>query len=1014
MFAPRSCRLFRFLLALALGGLVGAAVPAVADEQPTTSNPLLPRIGVERGLCVVTGSDAEQTGLDLAGASELTLFVVLPERSAVDRLRRRADQGGWLAHRLYVEAAADGRIGLASNLVDAVVIAGQTGIPKAELLRVLHPGGRIVRAGREPSIEAKPNPPGLGSWSHPYHGPDNNPLADDTIARAPYLTQFLGTPWYVPMPEVTVSAGGRVFKAFGHIAMKRRAWPMLNRLIALNGYNGTMLWERDLKPGFMIHRNTMIATPEVLYLADDESCKVLDAATGRLRREIVVPVGLSDGPVWKWMALEDGVLYALVGERELIDEVIRGTRTQPGWPWRGLGDAYAREDYPWGFGRTLLAIDPQTGRVIWHRREEKRLDARGLCMRNGRIYAYSGGNWLEAVDARTGQLIWRTSDPALLEAIGPHLHAQNPRQGFSSTSYIKCSDECIYFAGPQRQRLVAVSTKDGRLLWQYPVGNFQLVIRDDALYAMGRDDESKKFAPLTGEVLAELACFRGNCTRATGTVDAVFARGASHGGTLRLSLYGDQPRRLPAMRPACQDGVIAANGLLYWGPWMCDCNHSLVGVISLAPAGEFDFAKHADDKERLETADSSTTATDAVRELEITDRDWPTYRANNLRTAATPVAIPDNVQIAWTYTPPAANRPTAPIAVGEYVFVAGEDGAVRAIDAATGNVRWVAYTGGAVRYPPSVWEGRLYVGSGDGWVYAFEAVSGRPLWRFRAAPEDRRIPVYGNLISTWPVNSGVLVEDGVAYAAAGIVSHDGTHVYALDARTGRLKWHNKDSGRLMGEDVLAGVSVQGHLLLHDGKLYMAGGNVVSPAVYDAANGTCLNRLTDEWQKAPRGSELFLVNDQVVVAGRMLYSPREYIPSRYYAKYLLQASAGDVIVQGTEQTMMRIAAGSNTAKPKVLWQRPLFAETAAVVLGRNAVLAAGRTPVGEADADGNTESQTDASSTVSLVAALDPEDGRPLWVMKLPAAVEDWGLAVNRDGRVLVALLDGRVVCLQRR
>ena len=45
-----------------------------------------------------------------------------------------------------------------------------------------------------------------------------------------------------------------------------------------------------------------------------------------------------------------------------------------------------------------------------------------------------------------------------------------------------------------------------------------------------------------------------------------------------------QPFRIPLMRPDCHDGVIVANGLLYWGPWMCDCNLSLVGLIAVGPA----------------------------------------------------------------------------------------------------------------------------------------------------------------------------------------------------------------------------------------------------------------------------------------------------------------------------------------------------------------------------------------------------------------------------------------------
>ena len=32
----------------------------------------------------------------------------------------------------------------------------------------------------------------------------------------------------------------------------------------------------------MIHRNTMIATPEILYLADHKSCKLMVPSTGKI------------------------------------------------------------------------------------------------------------------------------------------------------------------------------------------------------------------------------------------------------------------------------------------------------------------------------------------------------------------------------------------------------------------------------------------------------------------------------------------------------------------------------------------------------------------------------------------------------------------------------------------------------------------------------------------------------------------------------------------------------------
>ena len=120
------------------------------------------------------------------------------------------------------------------------------------------------------------------------------------------------------------------------------------------------------------------------------------------------------------------------------------------------------------------------------------------------------------------------------------------------------------------------------------------------------------------------------------------------------------------------------------------------------------------------------------------------------------------------------------------VFTGGRDGAVRALDAATGNLRWMEYTGGAMYFPPVVWMGRVFAGSCDGRVYAYEAATGRSLWRITLAPKDRWIPMYGNLISRWPVSSGVLVHDGALHAAAGTMRYDGMYLYVLDPSNGRV------------------------------------------------------------------------------------------------------------------------------------------------------------------------------------------------------------------------------------
>ncbi|MHC4734986.1 MAG: class I SAM-dependent methyltransferase, partial [Planctomycetota bacterium] len=245
--------------------------------------PILDKIGTQRGICVVLGDRKCELAFRLAKQSQLLIYVQLPEAKDVEKARKVAANVGLYGTRIFVEKGSLKGLHLADNVADALVAVDKvSNISEKEVLRVLRPGGKALLGKR---VLIKPVPQGVDDWSHPYHGPDNNPQSTDQIARAPYLTQFLAEPWYCPMPEVTVVSGGRVFKAFGSRAFKRPQWPMLNTLIAMNAYNGTILWKKKLDPSFMIHRNTMIATPDTLYLADAVSCKLFDAATGELKDE---------------------------------------------------------------------------------------------------------------------------------------------------------------------------------------------------------------------------------------------------------------------------------------------------------------------------------------------------------------------------------------------------------------------------------------------------------------------------------------------------------------------------------------------------------------------------------------------------------------------------------------------------------------------------------------------------------------------------------------------------------
>lgn len=67
--------------------------------------------------------------------------------------------------------------------------------------------------------------------------------------------------------------------------------------------------------------------------------------------------------------------------------------------------------------------------------------------------------------------------------------------------------------------------------------------------------------------------------------------------------------------------------------------------------------------------------------------------------------------------------------------------------AGQGGVRWRVHTGGPVRSSPAVTATRVFIGSGDGSLYAIDRATGRTVWRFGAgSPVDASPAVAGGVV----------------------------------------------------------------------------------------------------------------------------------------------------------------------------------------------------------------------------------------------------------------------------
>jgi outer membrane protein assembly factor BamB len=139
------------------------------------------------------------------------------------------------------------------------------------------------------------------------------------------------------------------------------------------------------------------------------------------------------------------------------------------------------------------------------------------------------------------------------------------------------------------------------------------------------------------------------------------------------------------------------------------------------------------------------------------------------------------------------------------VYFGSRDGALYAVDFATGERRWrFSHRGSWVVGSPAVKDGRVYVGSSDGhFVQAVDAKAGTEVWRYEA---------HANVLS-----SPLLIGDALVVGTLRTDVPAG-ELIALDQATGGLRWHYRLDPAVLSSPVAA-----------DGELYVGAddGSVVA-------------------------------------------------------------------------------------------------------------------------------------------------------------------------------------------
>ncbi len=1000
----------RMLFAL-LGSLLYCGT-TIADDAVIE---LSKHLGKTPALVVVVCGDDQG---NLATVSELieqtpwTIFCRGTASPGMKKIRNWASERGLLGQRVYVVEDNGPSLWLAGDMADAVWVTPNVDNPPSEkeILRVLHPGGVLIASEK---VVVKPTPPGVDEWRHPYHNPDNNVMSQDNVARLPGELRFQTYPVYAAMPNQTLFSSGRIFFFSGHIAFHEREEPMLNKLTVLNAYNGLQLWSRPLNPKHVVHNVVKLATENEVVFAEGETLWVLDAATGQQRGKLSVPeeataAGDTD---WKWIAQEGDKLWAAFGPSDASVAEHRQKRRRGNWPWDLAFKHYKGITDNFGAARRLACYQYPEMKLLWSTKETHPFDARALCIEGGRIFQLAPQQYMLARDTATGKTLWRQTPETskeLFDAIGSAINRQGWGLGWATNCCARASDGVVCIAGPSFKRTIIVSFENGDLLWKTPIESPHPFFHDDVLYVMPRTGKPpvvcQKIDPRTGEVLDKFGLgVIGSCTRLTVTPNQFFYR---PGGGQGKTVYSDIGSRKIAdyesvVRPGCFDGVVPANGRLYWMPLACDC-WQIHGTFSMAPRTTL--------KELGATEDSPTWA--APESMTPTAQgDWPMFRANASGTATVAASVGQKASELWQRRLPSGDL-TAPVSAAGRVFVSGADGIVRALDADSGKTLWQSSSRAAVLHPPAYFNGRVVFGSNDGNLYCLDASNGKLLGSTELAPEKRMINIMNRLTSAWPLGGGVVLnDDGIAYTAAGSTATDGTVVAAVDVATGKVHW--RQAYTLDRTKPKLSFGVQANILLKNKTLYINGGAPVGIVALDASSGDNPRVVSGR----AVGMEMFLQPDNKPSSGGPeLFShehARTTVMSGQQTHAYFQTSGQHlVLVEGRLFCSPDLKALENivelirkTPKPEGVVDEPRFVTRVPM---NDAILWASKTADVRGLAVGTDGVVVLHEKSVEGISIA----GQSLWTVPLPETPVRWGVALTKK-QCVVTLSNGIVVCLAK-
>lgn len=386
--------------------------------------------------------------------------------------------------------------------------------------------------------------------------------------------------------------------------------------------------------------------------------------------------------------------------------------------------------------------------------------------------------------------------------------------------------------------------------------------------------------------------------------------------------------------------------------------------------------------------------------------DWPMWRYDAGRTAATPEELPTRLYLQWTreLAPPRPAWPKSqdrlqfdasyePIVAGNTLYVGSMvTDCVTAYDTNTGDEKWRFYTDGPVRFAPVAYKDKLYVASDDGYLYCLNTSSGVLIRKFLAGPAPNKVIGNDRLIGMWPVRGGPVLYEDTIYFAASIWPFMGTFIYAIDAETGQVIWNNSGSGPTYllqphSSPAFAGVAPQGYLVATEDKLLVSGGRSV-PAAYDRKTGEFLYFHMNKYGKTGT-CEVITSGDYFFNRGTVHKLSDGFAVSNGPAS----VTEDEVIYGERGDTVVAYKLDPGAKKATTLWQASVLSEGDKIHLKAGSRLYC--------------SNQKDKSIVFAVDVPIGNNKAKLSWRTRIDGNV--WSMSAA-NGKLFVTTLEGRMYC----